>query len=320
MIILLTSTGKGHTWRDIVKWPQMPRLKRWSYWNIFRRPIIPRATYIFSDFCRLGPWELELASHLYRFLQSAGMTVLNDPARFKNRYSLLTSLNNAGINDFRVWCPALDEKPDKFPVFLRTQVAHRGPIGDLLQNPQEAQVALEKALAEGYIYADLIFVEYAAQPLPDDTFRKLSAHRIKDQVFMAPGGFSNHWLAKAHDEIGDGPHWPMALHDLEQNIHEEVIRQAFDIANLQYGRADFGLVDGKPQIYEINSNPIIGDIKRVGTPQFQKAYNLRAEKFTTALRKIDTADSLRHVILDDDLFLSQRRKDWPSLGFHRALR
>lgn len=123
MIILLTANGKGHTWKDITRWPGMPRLKRWSYWNVFHRPYVPHATYIFVDFCRLGPWELELAARLYRLLHTAGLTVLNDPALFKNRYTLLKSLRKEKINSFNVWAPALGEEPERFPVFLRTQAA-----------------------------------------------------------------------------------------------------------------------------------------------------------------------------------------------------
>ncbi len=35
----------------------------------------------------------------------------------------------------------------------------------------------------------------------------------------------------------------------------EAMRPVFEIAGVEYGRVDFGLVDGRPQIYEINSNP-----------------------------------------------------------------
>ena len=31
----------------------------------------------------------------------------------------------------------------------------------------------------------------------------------------------------------------------------------FNIAGIDYGRVDFGLVGGRPQIYEINSNPMV---------------------------------------------------------------
>jgi hypothetical protein len=52
------------------------------------------------------------------------------------------------------------------------------------------------------------------------------------------------------------------------NPFAEALRPVFDIAGVDYGRVDFGLVAGRPQIYEINTNPDIklrpppGDVQR----------------------------------------------------------
>jgi hypothetical protein len=35
------------------------------------------------------------------------------------------------------------------------------------------------------------------------------------------------------------------------------LRRVFDIAGIEYGRADWGIVAGKVQIYEINTNPYV---------------------------------------------------------------
>jgi hypothetical protein len=36
------------------------------------------------------------------------------------------------------------------------------------------------------------------------------------------------------------------------------VDKAMAVAGIDYGRADFGLVGGQPQIYEINTNPVLG--------------------------------------------------------------
>ena len=41
------------------------------------------------------------------------------------------------------------------------------------------------------------------------------------------------------------------------NPFAEALRPVFEIAGVDYGRVDFGLVGGRPQIYEINTNPDI---------------------------------------------------------------
>ena len=44
----------------------------------------------------------------------------------------------------------------------------------------------------------------------------------------------------------------------ETNPHEAWIREIFRLARIDYGRIDYGMLDGKPQVWEINTNPTIG--------------------------------------------------------------
>ena len=53
---------------------------------------------------------------------------------------------------------------------------------------------------------------------------------------------------------------------IEENRHGEELRPAFEIGGIEFGRADFGLVDGRPQVYEINTNPTIATIRKHPVP------------------------------------------------------
>ena len=44
---------------------------------------------------------------------------------------------------------------------------------------------------------------------------------------------------------------------VETNPFGPAMLNVFNIAGIDYGRVDFGLVGGRPQIYEINSNPMV---------------------------------------------------------------
>jgi hypothetical protein len=44
---------------------------------------------------------------------------------------------------------------------------------------------------------------------------------------------------------------------IEENPHAKEMRDIFRLARLDYGRIDYGMVDGRIQVYEINSNPTI---------------------------------------------------------------
>ena len=69
----------------------------------------------------------------------------------------------------------------------------------------------------------------------------------------------------------------------------EAMRPVFEIAGVEYGRVDFGLVGGRPQIYEINSNP---DVKLRPKPSEialrNKSNDLFRKNYLEAMREIDS--------------------------------
>src|SRR4029079_4666966 len=69
----------------------------------------------------------------------------------------------------------------------------------------------------------------------------------------------------------------------------EILSKAFEIAGVEYGRVDYGLVDGRPQIYEINSNP---DLKLRPEPgpvvRRNESNALFTANYLDALKAIDT--------------------------------
>ena len=81
-------------------------------------------------------------------------------------------------------------------------------------------------------------------------------YQIGDQTLFYNCVHENNWLVKS----GTINSASETLYQEEQtmicnNAFADVISKAFGIANIDYGRVDFGLVNGKVQIYEINTNP-----------------------------------------------------------------
>lgn len=232
--------------------------RRISYPELFTRRWLDRGAYIFTDFDRLSPWQLELAAGVYRQLQEAGCRVLNDPAAAAQRLSLLHRLFSAGVNSFKAWDGEHAQEVDRFPVFLRTQAAHRGVLSDLLHTPEALAQALAKALEQGYPRKDLAIVQYCAEPIVGDLFRKLSVYRIGDRTVAACNVHERSWAAK-YGELGvaSAELYEDEYRIVSENPYGASLLAAFKIAEIEYGRADFGLVGGKAQVYEINSNPSI---------------------------------------------------------------
>jgi hypothetical protein len=47
------------------------------------------------------------------------------------------------------------------------------------------------------------------------------------------------------------------LEQVQKNPHAEWLRETLALARIRYGRIDYGLLNGKPQVWEINTNPTI---------------------------------------------------------------
>lgn len=287
MIYFLSTASHAYTHRSVAE--DVPGFRRLSYPLAFARSHLNRATYIFSDHDRLSFWQLELASHLYRQLAAAGCRVLNDPARVLHRLSLLRRLAREGLNSFQAWPAEEADLVDRFPVFIRTQAAHRGVSSELLRTSDELRTALDGLLAEGYPLRDLMVVEYCAQPVRDDLFRKLAIFRVGDVLIATPSVHERRWAAK-YGEVGVAD---QALYDedfriVRENPYAAAAQRAFDLAGIEYGRLDFGLVHGRPEIYEINSNPAILRAEKHPVPIRLQAAKLCRERLIAAVRNLDT--------------------------------
>lgn len=309
MITLLTSPAHDYT-HDPLKRGSVRGFRSLSYNRAFRARTLAHGTYIFSDLDRLGFWELELASRLYRVLERAGCRVLNDPARVRQRLSLLRELQHRGINRFGAWQADESARPWRYPVFLRTQSAHRGTLSELLNDAAELDEAIAAALARGVPMRELIVVEYCAQPVREGLFRKLAAFRVGDRMVCTLCVHESHWAAK-YGELGVAD---QALYDDEYDIvasnrYGDALRPAFEAAGIEYGRADFALVDGLPQVYEINSNPMLHRAEDHPFPIRLKTDALFFTRLEEAFVALGTPTAASDVAIDDEVLAQQRRRD-----------
>lgn len=309
MITLLTTAAHDYTHRPIQASSRVD-FKVLSYTRALRARSLGRGTYIFADLDRLGFWELELASRLYRCLVAGGIRVLNDPARVRQRLSLLRELQHRRINSFGAWQADDTARPRRYPAFLRTQSAHRGTLSDLLLDESAVATAIETALSSGIPMRELILVEYCAQPVREGLFRKLAAFRVGDRMVCTLAVHERHWSAK-YGEVGVAD---QALYDDENdmvvtNRFSEALRPAFDAAGITYGRVDFALVNGRPEIYEINTNPMLERLTSHPFPVRLRSDALFFERLEDALLEIDSSAEGPKVALDDEILSRQRRRD-----------
>src|SRR5438093_3070417 len=196
MIRFLVSRGHGYTHECLRKTPQAPPTSLMTYDQLLRSRWLRQATYVFADIDRLSFWDLELAAHAYLEMERLGLRVLNNPAKVKTRYALLRALHSAGLNDFNIYRADEINSSIRFPVFLRRNQLHDGPLTDLLHCMRELENAIATAVNSGTPMENLVVIEFAAEPVQPGIYRKLSAYRIGDVIVSAMSFHKAGWLVK----------------------------------------------------------------------------------------------------------------------------
>lgn len=239
--------------------------------------------FAFTDLEILRDRELPLVARLADRLQEAGTRILNHPARSLTRFELLRALRDAGINSFGVERGGPGTSPSRWPVYVRDDRSHDdGSMSELFHGPDDLSSYFSELRRKGIDPRARSLVEYAGAPGDDGLFRKYAALRLGDAIVACHIFFGHDWMVK-HSEVFNESTAREELDYVETNPHEEVLRHAFEIAGIEYGRADYGVVDGRVEIWEINTNPYL--IRPEYTRQEERREVLRAfaERFNAAI-------------------------------------
>jgi hypothetical protein len=98
--------------------------------------------------------------------------------------------------------------------------------------------------------------------------------------------FSKGWMIKFPDLIGEAQQ-AEELEHLHSDEDLDALRRVFEIADIQYGRIDYGKLDGRIQVWEINTNPSlagpISDLK----PEREHVHALFATRMNRCLADLD---------------------------------
>jgi hypothetical protein len=311
MIRFLITRGHGYTFKSVLKSPQAPAVGLMNYDQLMRARWLKRATYVFADLDRLSFWDLEIAAHLYLELKQLKLSVWNNPAKAKTRYALLRTLHAAGLNDFDIHRGDEIDGPVRFPVFVRKNQGHDAPLTGLLQTREELRRAIGQAVALGTPAENLVAIEFAAEPIRPGLYRKLSAFRIGNRIVPHLSVHDTVWLVKygqqgiASEELY---HDELAL--LRSNPFADHLQKVFELAGIEYGRADFGLYNGRIQVYEINTNPAVAWPTPHPSMVRVQSMNLCWETYLEALRGIDSPDGWLVKLPNGTL---QRHRSWKNL-------
>lgn len=242
---------------------------------------------VWTDMDRITPAERRRAADIHERLSGRGIRLLNHPEQSLRRFQLLDALAATGQNTFRAFRPGALPPDLRFPVFLRREAGAQAAPPDLLPDRASLQNALAQNITEGARDDDWIVAEYAAEPEADGYFRKYGAYRIGDTVFAQHCFIAPSWFVKRPPSRMNELHRLEHREYVRHNPHVEWIRQMFDLADIDYGRIDYGRIAGRWQVYEINTNPTV-----LGSPQTRFDPDLQpyADRWAEAVLALDPAD------------------------------
>ena len=294
MITFLTANGHAfpvHTLVNGKLGAPLPEIRACSYDEMFKATAVPAATYIFTGIDQLYDWELKVAAELHGALKAEGLRVLNDPARVMSRYELLHVLHAEGINPFDVYRADGRPRPRQFPVFLRREFDHKGPLTDLIEDEAGLARALAALQAKGEPLRGVLVVEFAGEPVAPGVWRKMGTFRIGDAYHVQNAVLDDHWVAKQGSRgLADEAMYREEAEAVTANAVPEPVRRAFALSGIEWGRADHTTVGGREVIYEINTNPWVYRVRPMPSPIRDATLKVARERMAGLLFAIDGGD------------------------------
>lgn len=221
---------------------------------------VPTGAHIFAALDQLGAGGQETVAALYDQLSERcpNDRLLNNPRRVLLRYEFLAKLFDAGINSFRAHRATEASDALRYPVFVRGESRHDGPLTGLLTSRRDLATGLLALRARGFRVADLLVVEFCDLADAEGLYRTGSAFIVGEHI--VPGhllrgrNWMQKWDTSEHDERAMQEHLDYVL----GNPHEVALRRIFSLAGVDYGRIDYGVRGETLQVWEINTNPTLG--------------------------------------------------------------
>jgi hypothetical protein len=228
------------------------------YESLTEQPHFCRGTYVLSALDQLTSAMGRLVADIHHQLQPlSDIRFLNSPQRTLQRFELLTELYRKRRNEFRAVRAHGDLKTLRFPVFLRAERLHDGPISPLLNSAREVRQSIGRALVQGHELNNLLVVEFC-DTAEHGAYRKYAAFVVGRNVIPRSLNFGRHWMLKHSETEFSRAGVIEELEYVSTNPHQKQLSEIFELAQVEYGRIDYAMKDGRVQTWEINLNPTIG--------------------------------------------------------------
>lgn len=298
MIHVFVHAGNTHTLKRLKRGGRPFSIVRAvTYQDAFRSLSFPAGTLVFTDFDFLNPRQMEVAAIMAEAARTADpdVTILNHPAHALERYDLLRAMHAKGLSPVSV-CRVNDhDMPQEFPVFIRSEDGARGPETGLLHDAEAYRAKIAEMRLAGKPSKGRIAVKFENTRDGNGHYRKYGVLRIGDRIIPQHIHTGADWNVKSGSQERNDALAAEELAYIRANPHRDQVMQAFDTANLQFGRADFAEVNGRFVLFEINTNPTFPRFGR-GSAERSVRRDLLRTQIAEAFEAIDRRESPRRRI------------------------
>jgi hypothetical protein len=243
-------------------------------------------TYIFTNINnvrQLPPDDRARVQALHdRLFEASGPSrVHNNPARVLTRYELLRELHARGVNDFNAYRLEDRPRPRRYPVFIRNDAGTENKTPQLLADADAFQAALHGLTwQQRGMVPNLLAVEFCDTADANGVYRKYSTFVIGSRLVPRHLLFSAGWMLKLPDLLQPALlAEEVAFLDEKENPFATQLLAAARVAGISYGRFDYAVSNGRPQIWELNTNSTLTG----GTTNVVSARDIINVKFTARM-------------------------------------
>jgi hypothetical protein len=235
------------------------RLRFLSYDAFFQMNEIDTGVFVFTDFDRLDSEQMRRAKKRANLLDRADTSnvILNDPNRFLGRFDLLQTLHARDPQ-----APATQRLVDwkqvkDFPVFIRGERDHLAALSGLIDTATALETTAKRLLNEHSNIDDVMIIQFQNQPNDAGFYEKYGAFRVGDTIYGQHLFQHQNWWVK--ENAADWSNLQRARHFdyIDKNPHADLLMPIFKAAGIEYGRIDYGLMEGRVVVFEINTNPVV---------------------------------------------------------------
>jgi hypothetical protein len=249
-------------------------------------------SYIFTNLgsiSRMSPQARSAICDLHdRLVRTHGADkVLNDPARSLRRYDLLRHLHERGINAFNAYPATEPAVRARLPAFLRYESLSIFDQPVLARDPEQYEAQLRGIKWRCGSLAGFIAIEFCDTVDSTGLYRKYGAFVVGDRIVPRHIFFSRNWHIKFAD-LAEPTMIEEELAYLHGNPHADALLECARLAGISYGRIDYGLLDRRPQIWEINTNAGLASSPQASAPARRPALLRFVTMFADALEDVDS--------------------------------